>query len=110
LYFWDSECSHCKKITPALREAYNNLKEKDVKVFAMNVESDREKWLNYVEKNNLDWINVHDPVNTSGFRDIYDIFSIPIIFVLDADKKILAKKINPEQVKDVIQHYDSINK
>ena len=106
LYFWDSECAHCKVMTPKLRDVYQRLKPVGLEVFALNVEADRERWLKYVEKNNLNWINVHDPVNTSGFRDLYDIFSIPIVYVLDEDKRILAKKITAEQVEDLINHLE----
>jgi peroxiredoxin len=102
VYFWDSECSHCKRQTPLLRELRNNMKDKGVEVFAVNTEADRDKWLEYVNRNNLDWINVNDPANRSGFREKYDIWSTPLVFLLDADKKIIAKKINIEQAEDLI--------
>lgn len=111
LYFWDSECSHCKKVSPALYEVYQNNKEKGLKVFAMNVEMDREKWLNYLKENGFnDWINVHDPANQSGFRDKYDIYSIPIIYLLDEDKKIVAKEITAKQVEELIDHLEGQEK
>ncbi|MBS4014453.1 MAG: redoxin domain-containing protein [Bacteroidetes bacterium] len=110
LYFWDSDCSHCKKVTPKLKDVYNKMNNNELKVFAVNTEASREDWLNYVEKNNLNWINVHDPVNTSGFREKYDLFAVPIIYVLDKDKKIIAKKINPEQLEELISHYERMNK
>ncbi|MFO8066170.1 MAG: TlpA disulfide reductase family protein, partial [Bacteroidales bacterium] len=111
LYFWDSECSHCKKVSPALYEVYQNNKEKGLKVFAMNVEMDREKWLNYIKENGFnEWINVHDPTNQSGFRDKYDIYSIPIIYLLDEDKKIIAKEITAKQVEELIDHLEGQEK
>jgi peroxiredoxin len=102
LYFWDSDCSHCKRQTPVLRELHNKLNPKGVEVFAVNTEPDRDKWLEYVEQNGLHWINVNDPANRSGFREKYDIWSTPLLFVLDSDKRILAKKINIEQAEDLI--------
>ncbi len=110
LYFWDSDCSHCKVVTPKLKEVYSKIQNKGIKVFAVNTEASREDWLNYIEKNKLEWINVHDPVNTSGFREKYDLFAVPIIYVLDKDKKIIAKKINPEQLEELINHYERMNK
>lgn len=102
LYFWDSECSHCKRQTPLLKDLYTKMHERGVEIFAVNTEADKNKWLNYVEQNNFNWINVNDPTNRSGFRDKYDIWSTPLLFVLDADKKILAKKITIEQAEDLI--------
>ena len=104
IYFWDSECPHCKTKTPKLNDFYNRYKDHDVKVFAVNTEADRVKWLSYVEKNNLqDWINVNDATNRSRFREKYDIYSIPLMFLLDEDKKIIAKRIGVEQLEDIIR-------
>lgn len=104
LYFWDSECGHCKRNSPKLKELYTKMKDKGVEVFAVNTEPEREKWLAYVEENDYSWINVNDPYNRSGFRDKYDIWATPLIFLLDEDKKIIAKKITVEQAEEIINH------
>ncbi|MFW5725289.1 MAG: peroxiredoxin family protein, partial [Bacteroidota bacterium] len=65
-------------------------------------EADRNKWLNYIEKNELPWINVSDPSNQSGFRDKYDIWATPLLFLLDQDKRIMAKRITVEQLEEII--------
>lgn len=104
LYFWDSECGHCKRQTPKLLDLYQRMhEEKGVEIFAANTEADREKWLNYVQKNNLPWIHVNDPRNQSGFRDKYDIWATPLIFLLDHDKRIIAKRITVEQAEEIIE-------
>jgi peroxiredoxin len=102
LYFWDSECSHCKQNTPKLVDFYDKMKGKDVEIFAVNTEADKDKWLAYTNQNFRNWINVNDPTNSSGFRDKYDIWATPLIFLLDKDKKILAKKITVEQIEEII--------
>lgn len=103
IYFWDTECPHCKTKTPKLKDLYEKYKNYGLKIFAVNTQTDSEKWLNYVEKNNLhDWVNVNDARNKSGFRDKYDIYSIPLVFLLDENKKIIAKHIGIEQVQEII--------
>ncbi|TVQ87230.1 MAG: DUF5106 domain-containing protein [Bacteroidetes bacterium] len=102
LYFWDSECSHCKRQTPKLKEFYQRLNPKGVEIFAANTEADRQKWLDYVNNNNLTWIHVNDPTNQSGFRDKYDIWATPLLFLLDEDKRIIAKRITVEQAEEII--------
>ena len=37
---------------------------------------------------------------------MYDIFSTPVIYVLDKDKKIKAKRIGTEQVIDVVKQME----
>ena len=102
LYFWDSECSHCKRQTPLMKEFYERLNSKGVEIFAANTEADRNKWLDYVKMNSLEWIQVNDPSNSSGFRDKYDIWATPLIFLLDEDKRIIAKRITVEQAEEII--------
>ncbi len=103
IYFWDSECPHCKKVTPKLNDLYQRYKDHGVEIFAVNTEPDRERWLKYIYDNNIeDWINVNDVMNRSGFRDKYDIYSIPLIFLIDENKKILAKHVGVDQVEDII--------
>ncbi len=104
IYFWDSECPHCNTVTPKVKDLYERYKDYGVEIFSVNTESDRERWLEYIDKNNIDdWINVNDIKNRSGFRDKYDIYSIPLIFLIDENKKILAKQIGVEQVEDIIR-------
>lgn len=103
LYFWDSECGHCKRQTPLLKAFYDRMKPQGVEIFAANTEPDREKWLDYVQSHNLPWIHVNDPSNRSGFRDKYDIWATPLIFLLDQDKRIIAKRITVEQTEEIIK-------
>lgn len=103
LYFWDSGCGHCKKVTPVILETYHNLKDKGVKVYAVGTELENDKWIEYIKENELDFINVSDTPSSPGyFRTIYDIFSTPRIFILDADKKIIAKQLAAEQVEEFL--------
>lgn len=102
LYFWDSECSHCRRNTPLLKEFYTRMKPKGVEIFAVNTEADRARWIDYIVTNELNWINVNDAHNQTGFREKYDIWSTPLLFVLDANKEIIAKKISVEQAEDII--------
>lgn len=105
LYFWDSECSHCKRVTPELKIISDKLRPLGLEVFAVNTEPDKETWLNALNSYQIqNWTNVNDPGNLSGFREKYDLYATPMIYLLDADKKILAKRISPEQVEEIIQH------
>lgn len=105
LYFWDSECSHCKRVTPELKTLSERLKPLGVEVFAVNTEAEREDWLKAIDSYRINaWINVNDPNNRSGFREKYDLYATPMIFLLDQDKKIVAKRITAEQVDEIIRH------
>lgn len=103
LYFWESDCSHCRRETPILKDVYRTHKENGLDVFAMNVEVDTDKWQNAVESYGLTWINVNDIRNQSGYRDTYDVYAIPLIYLLDAEKKIIAKKVSADQLNGFME-------
>jgi thiol-disulfide isomerase/thioredoxin len=99
VYFWESDCVHCQRETPALKELYEQYRGNGLKVYAANIEGDAESWKRAIDRYGLEWINVNDPGNRSGFREKYDIYGIPLIFLLDSEKRIVAKKISVEQLE-----------
>ncbi len=103
LYFWDPDCGHCKKATPKVKAYYDKVRKKGVKVFAVCTEVEMDKWKNYIRENNLDWINVADPKLQNNFRQEFDILTTPQIFILDKDKKIIAKKIDEENMEKILE-------
>ena len=37
-----------------------------------------------------------------GYRQLYDVYQTPILYLLDKDKRIIAKKLSYQQVDEVI--------
>ncbi len=104
LYFYDSNCSHCKKVTPEVKKLYDTFKPKGLEIYAVYTQGNQPEVVEYINKNNLNWINVWDPAQNSKFRDLFDIYSTPVIYVLDAKKKIIAKRISEESLKDLLEN------
>jgi thiol-disulfide isomerase/thioredoxin len=125
LYFWDPECGHCKTITPKLERLYTEkLKARNVEIFAIGkaVGDEFPKWKKYVRDNKLTFLNVAvtDPlfkaamedarqfvpkytsIESLNYQTTYDIYSTPKVFVLDKDKKIVAKGITLSQLEDFL--------
>ena len=73
-----------------------------MKVFSVYTQHEYEKYRKYIIDNKLDWINVYDGVHINNIKEKYDIYSTPVIYVLDRNKRIKAKRISTEQVKDII--------
>ncbi|MEM7550592.1 MAG: redoxin domain-containing protein [Bacteroidota bacterium] len=104
LYFYDPDCGHCKKKTPELRSEYSQLKELGAEVLCINIQTDVKKWKDFIKEKELsEWYNLADPNIRSNFRRDYNVKSTPTIYILDEDKKILAKKIGVEQVKEILE-------
>jgi thiol-disulfide isomerase/thioredoxin len=112
LVFWDPTCSHCKKELPLLVAYYDSVKKAGLKleVFAVGIESDIDLWKNYIKEHNLKWMNVSDLYNTTHFRNYYDIYSTPVIYLLDDKKRIIAKRLDTEKLRDFVDNYRKAQK
>ena len=59
----------------------------------------------YIEENEIsDWLHTVDPYGRSRYGSIYDVKSTPQIYVLDRNKEILSKKIDAEQLEELMNH------
>ena len=102
--FWDPTCGHCKIEIPKLAELYDSIKVNGVEVYGVGIESDLEEWKKFIREKKLKWINVTDMYNKTKFRDFYDIYSTPVIYLLDENKKIIAKRLDPDSLRDFLKH------
>jgi thiol-disulfide isomerase/thioredoxin len=117
LYFWDPNCGHCKKVTPQLDEIYKSYKSKGVEVFAVSTPLENKDWKKFISEKKLSFINVSDSpeinknpikyldktdINSLNFRKVYDIKSTPVVYVLDKDKKIIARRLGVEDLNDYL--------
>jgi peroxiredoxin len=105
LLIYEPGCSHCQEYVPALhKEVYEPYKNKGLAVYAVYSMSNWGEWDKFVNEHGLsDWINVWDPTHQSGFKVIYDARKTPAVYVLDKDKKIIAKKVSVEQLKQIME-------
>jgi thiol-disulfide isomerase/thioredoxin len=102
LLFWDPDCGHCKKTVPKVKAFYDKAKSKGLQVYSINTAVEEQKWKDYVKENKLNWINVADLKTQNNFRHDFDIVTTPQIFILDKNKKILAKKIDAETMEKIL--------
>jgi thiol-disulfide isomerase/thioredoxin len=105
LYFWEPDCGHCKEATPKLKAFYEKVKDDNIEVFAVCTTADKPKWAKYIEDNKLTWINGWDPERSSHFDYYYNVQSTPIVYILDKNKIIIAKKLAVEDIASFIENY-----
>jgi peroxiredoxin len=101
--FWDYDCGICKREITELKKLYaeNQL---GMEVFAVSVNGDLAKWKKAINDHQMPWINVNGTRSaTPDFHDLYDIHGTPVLYLLDSDKKIVAKRIGAEQIPDLIR-------
>ncbi len=104
LYFWEPDCGFCKTTTPKLKKVYHQFRDKDLVVVAVNTRIDKEPWLEFIVEHELDWINVFAPNDVRDVLTNYEAFSTPKLFILDQEKKIVAKDIAVDQAAQLLQY------
>jgi thiol-disulfide isomerase/thioredoxin len=104
LFFWDQDCGVCKKELKTLQELYG-AQNRNFEIYGIAANADFDAWEAYLQSNDLPWINVNGMKSmTPDFHDLYDIYGTPVIYVLDPERKIIAKRIKAEQIPLVIEH------
>ncbi len=103
LIFYEPGCGHCKKAITALKPLAEKFWNKGVEVLAIYTQVDKEEWINFIQERELEsWNHGWDPYNQSNFRHNYDVQATPTIYLLDKDKKIVAKKLDVETLELVL--------
>jgi thiol-disulfide isomerase/thioredoxin len=114
--FWDPTCSHCQETLPVLDSMYQaKWKNAGVKMYAIAKETSGTKkdWLSFIKEHHLgDWTNVYYSkedekkrvdANIPGYSQLYDVQTLPTVYLLDKDKRIVAKKLTWQQTDDILQ-------
>lgn len=114
--FWDPTCGHCKEVLPKLDSFYRaKWKAAGLKIFTIAKETDGTKkdWLDFINEQHLqDWSNVYYSkaedkarINAGipGYSQLYDVLTFPTLYLLDKEKRIVAKKLTYQQIDDVWQ-------
>lgn len=112
--FWDPTCGHCQVEVPKVDSLFQNKwKQQGVKVYGVMTDGGKEAWLKFIHEHNLKgWLHVYQlpevkdaeyNAGKAGYKQLYDVYQTPILYLLDKDKRIIAKKLNYEQLDDLLQ-------
>lgn len=134
IVFWDPHCGVCKKELPEIHKVYKeHLKDMGVEVFAVAKAVDEglmRDWKKFIRENDLDWVNVgltrnvyeqakkdprqfiprHTTIESLNYAETYDVYSTPKMFVVDKERKIVAKQLTAEQVVDLVNKLREIER
>jgi thiol-disulfide isomerase/thioredoxin len=109
--FWEPNCGFCKRQMAALRDLYNEKrKELDFEVFAVCRVSNFEACKNYHVSNDMpNWILVDGFRATARYDESWDLHSVPVIYILDSQNRIVTKKIEAEQIEPFIRNWNVLH-
>ena len=107
LLFWASWCPHCMHMLPELKKIYEENKQKGLEVLAISLDVDSLQLLKVIADGNYKWLNYSDFKKWENpAARAYNVHATPTMFLLDKDKKIIAK---PETLQKLINNLSQIN-
>ncbi len=102
--FWASWCAPCRAESRDIVDLYNKFKDKGFDIFGVGLESEKQNWLLAIEADKRMWANV------STFQEFetptafeYGITSLPANFVVDANRKIVAKNLHGDELRSTVE-------
>lgn len=114
--FWDPTCGHCQETVPVLDSMYRaKWKALGVRMYAVGKETSGTKkdWMDFIRKHDIrKWTNVYYSrdeekkrvdANIPGYSQLYDVQSLPTVYLLDREKRIVAKKLTWQQIDDILE-------
>ncbi|UII54430.1 TlpA family protein disulfide reductase [Cytobacillus spongiae] len=103
LNFWASWCPPCKAEMPDMQEVYNQYKDDDVVVLAVNLthtEDSEQAVANYVEENEYHFVVPLDEVGETAYQ--YEVLAYPTSYFIDSDG-IIRKKVSGAMSKEMME-------
>ena len=108
LFFYAPSCGHCKEASPKLKEFYDKNKANGIKVMAISTEHNVDEWKSFIKTYHLEELtNGMDPLQQIDFNRKFDVVTTPMIYILDKNKKIIARKMPVEQLEDFLNYYQN---
>ena len=102
--FWASWCGPCRMENPNVVRAYNTFRNRNFTVLGVSLDKDREKWLEAIEKDQLDWTHISDLAFwNSKSVEIFRFQGIPYNVLINPEGIIIAESLRGTDLLNRLQ-------
>lgn len=102
LVFYSPLCEHCKEVMPKIYQTFLDYTPKGLKAIALNTDRQHAYWKKYVAQQNWQWLDLASPDGIEALEKQYAAVNLPVIYLLDKDKRIAAKRIQPDKLGEAL--------
>ena len=113
LYFYDPQCATCHQWTREVAELARTYRGGRLSLFTVNTAADRAQWEAYVREHfgdlnawKVDTRHLWDPQDANDYHRAYGVLSTPTLLLIDAQNKIIGRRLDPESAKELLGHYN----
>ncbi len=106
--FWAAWCGPCRRENPNVVKVYNKYHDKGLEIIGVGLDGRRgqrnpkEAWVKAIEDDKLTWNQVSNLRYFDEIARTYNVNSIPRMFVLDSEGKIIAKNLRGVELENKI--------
>ncbi len=107
VYFYSPDCGHCKDAAPELVKYNDENKDKGIVIYNIAVDYELDKIKKFVSKYNTGgMLNAWDSKGRYYFKNRFDVYSTPTTYILDAEKRIIGKRIPIAEFNRFIEFHE----
>jgi peroxiredoxin len=99
LNFWATWCPPCKAEMPDIEKIYQETKNSNLVILAVNLGEDKQTVKSFMDKNKYNFNILLDSEQAAAIK--YNIVSIPTSFFIDENGTIISKKIGPMNIDEM---------
>ncbi|MBB6624160.1 TlpA family protein disulfide reductase [Clostridium gasigenes] len=107
LNFWATWCPPCKAEMPDIEKLYQENKNSDLVILAVNLGEDKQTVKSFIEKNKYNFDILLDSDQDVAVK--YNIVSIPTSFFIDKEGNIVSKKIGAMTLEEMKSYINLLN-
>jgi thiol-disulfide isomerase/thioredoxin len=83
--FWATWCGPCREALPHIRSIARKFQGQPLTILSISLDSDNAKWKDFVEKNEMTWLQYRDGGFSGKMAKLFNVNAIPSTFSIDAD-------------------------
>jgi peroxiredoxin len=104
LIFYSALCKHCKETMPKIQKALQMTDSTKISVFAVCTDGLKDAWKEFLTEMKIsNWTNVLDSKTDSDIQKKYATWNLPTLYLIDKEKKIVAKRLKAEDLPDIVK-------
>ncbi len=104
--FWASWCGPCRRAMPQMIELYNEFHPSGkLDILGISLDQDEQAWTEAIESLGLVWNHISDLQGwKSDAATLYGVSAIPSTLLIDKDGVIVARNLEPDEYKAIIEN------
>lgn len=102
LYFYKTDCAACDAFTADLERILPRFSGQNLQTLAIYTGRKGRSWKRYASGSSLECEHLADLNGTSGMFQTYNLSAVPSLYLLDADKRVIAKDIPPHTLEEIL--------